>query len=112
MLKLSQLEIKMKNYLEVQEKIKKNNQIDALIIKANSKIDELTYEKNKLSKEINGIEIKISNYQDKKDKNISIIDTIYKEQDEEKKYKIYLDLFGKNGISKMIMKTMLPVINS
>jgi DNA repair exonuclease SbcCD ATPase subunit len=112
MLKLSQLETKMKNYLEVQEKIKKNNQIDALIIKANSKIDELTYEKNKLAKEINGIEIKISNYQDKKDKNITIIDTIYKEQDEEKKYKIYLDLFGKNGISKMIMKTMLPVINS
>ena len=104
MLKLSQLESKMKNYLEVQEKIKKNNQIDALIIKANSKIDELTYEKNKLAKEINGIEIKISNYQDKRDKNITIIDTIYKEQEEEKKYKIYLDLFGKNGISKMIMK--------
>jgi DNA repair exonuclease SbcCD ATPase subunit len=112
MLKLTQLETKMKNYLEVQEKIKKNNQIDALIIKANSKIDELTYEKNKLAKEINGVEIKISNYQDKKDKNITIIDTIYKEQEEEKKYKIYLDLFGKNGISKMIMKTMLPVINS
>jgi len=112
MLKLNQLETKMKNYLEVQEKIKKNNQIDALIIKANTKIDELTYEKNKLTKEINGIEMKISNYKDKTNKNISIIDTIYKEQAEEKQYKIYLDLFGKNGISKMIMKTMLPVINS
>jgi DNA repair exonuclease SbcCD ATPase subunit len=107
MLKLTQLETKMKNYLEVQEKIKKNNQIDALIIKANTKIDELTYEKSKLTKEVNSIEIKISNYKDKKEKNINIIDTIYKEQDEEKKYKIYLELFGKNGISKMIMKTML-----
>ena len=27
-------------------------------------------------------------------------------------YKIYLEIFGKNGISKLIMKTMIPLINS
>lgn len=111
-IKIENLERTIKRFLEVQEKIKKNNQIDALIIKANSKIDELTFEKNKITKEINGIEIKISNYKDKTEKNLTIIEKIYKEQEEEKQYKIYLDLFGKNGISKMIMKTMLPVINS
>ena len=110
--KLEQLENKMVKYLDVQEKIKKNIEIDTLLIKTNNKIDELTFGKNKLLKDINNNDIKISNYLEKKDKNVSIIDTIYKEQEEEKKYKIYLDLFGKNGISKMIMKTMLPVINS
>ena len=91
--KLEQLENKMVKYLDVQEKIKKNIEIDTLLIKTNNKIDELTFGKNKLLKDINNNDIKISNYL-------------------EKKYKIYLDLFGKNGISKMIMKTMLPVINS
>ena len=111
-IKIENLDRTIKRYLEVQEKIKKNNQIDALIIKANSKIDELTFEKNKITKEISGVEIKISNYKEKTEKNLNIIEKIYKEQEEEKQYKIYLDLFGKNGISKMIMKTMLPVINS
>jgi DNA repair exonuclease SbcCD ATPase subunit len=111
-IKIENLERTIKRYLEVQEKIKKNNQIDSLIIKANSKIDELTFEKNKITKEISGVEIKISNYKEKTEKNLTIIEKIYKEQEEEKQYKIYLDLFGKNGISKMIMKTMLPVINS
>ena len=111
-IKIENLERTIKRYLEVQEKIKKNNQIDTLIIKANSKIDELTFEKNKITKDISGIEIKISNYKEKTEKNLTIIEKIYKEQEEEKQYKIYLDLFGKNGISKMIMKTMLPVINS
>jgi len=111
-IKIENLDRTIKRYLEVQEKIKKNNQIDALIIKANSKIDELTFEKNKITKEISGVEIKISNYKEKTEKNLTIIEKIYKEQEEEKQYKIYLDLFGKNGISKMIMKTMLPVINS
>jgi DNA repair exonuclease SbcCD ATPase subunit len=110
--KISLLETKMKNYLDVQEKIKKNIQIDSLIIKANAKIDELVSGKNKLVRDISNIEVKISNYLEKKEKNTSLIETIYKEQLEEKQYKLYLELFGKNGISKMIMKTMLPVINS
>ena len=111
-IKIENLERTIKRYLEVKEKINKNNQIDTLIIKANSKIDELTFERNKITKEISGVEIKISNYKEKTEKNLTIIEKIYKEQEEEKQYKIYLDLFGKNGISKMIMKTMLPVINS
>ena len=30
----------------------------------------------------------------------------------EKIYKLYLEIFGKNGITKSIMKTMMPIINS
>ena len=33
------------------------------------------------------------------------------EFEKEKVYNIYLDLFGKKGISKIIMKTMMPLIN-
>ena len=34
------------------------------------------------------------------------------EFEKEKIYKLYLEIFGKNGISKIIMKTMMPLINS
>jgi DNA repair exonuclease SbcCD ATPase subunit len=34
------------------------------------------------------------------------------ESEKEKIYKLYLEIFGKNGISKTIMKTMIPMLNS
>jgi len=40
-----------------------------------------------------------------------IITQIASEFEKEKIYKTYLEIFGKNGISKMIMKTMTPLIN-
>lgn len=110
--KLTSLKEKLKNYLDAQTKINKNREVDNLIIKANNKIDELTYEKNKITREVTSIEVQISNFQDKKEKNLEIIQNIYKEQNEERYYKLYVDIFGKNGISKMVMKTMLPIINS
>ena len=98
--------------LYLQIKINKNIEIDKLLIKANKKIDELVFDKNKINREITSIDVQSSNFQDKKEKNLEIIQNIYKEQNEERYYKLYVDIFGKNGISKMIMKTMLPFINS
>ena len=37
---------------------------------------------------------------------------ITEEEEKERIYKIYLEAYGKNGISKIIMKTMIPLINS
>jgi len=44
--------------------------------------------------------------------NLKKIQQINEESEKEKVYKIYLEIFGKNGISKLIMKTMIPLINS
>jgi len=41
-----------------------------------------------------------------------LISKIIEESEKEKIYKIYLECFGKNGISKLILRTMLPHINS
>jgi DNA repair exonuclease SbcCD ATPase subunit len=41
-----------------------------------------------------------------------MIVTIKEEEDKEKIYKIYLEAYGKNGVTKIIMKTMMPLINS
>jgi DNA repair exonuclease SbcCD ATPase subunit len=55
---------------------------------------------------------KIEVAQEKIEKNNQLILQIAEEFEKEKIYKVYSEIFGKNGISKMIMKTMMPVINS
>ena len=58
----------------------------------------------------NTVEIKTLN--EKIKKNNEYIVKISEEFEKERIYKIYSEVFGKNGISKIIMKTMMPLINS
>jgi len=110
-IKLDQLKDKKRRFLEVQDKIKKNKEIDGQLIKANMRIDELINEKRGYERIITSNQISIKNYQDRISKNHENITKIGEEFEREKVYKIYLDVFGKNGISKNIMKTMMPLIN-
>ena len=75
------------------------------------RIDELITEKRGYERTITSNQVTIKNYQDKISKNNEIITKIGEEFETEKIYKIYLDVFGKNGITKIIMKTMMPIIN-
>ena len=110
-LKLNQLKDKLIRYEGVQEKIKKNNDIDAQLIKANMRIDELMNEKRGYDRIKVSNNLNIEKYTERIEKNNDIIAKIAEEFEREKLYKIYLDVFGKNGITKMIMKTMMPLIN-
>ena len=110
-LKLNQLKDKLVRYEGVQEKIKKNNDIDAQLIKANMRIDELMNEKRGYDRIKVSNNLNIEKYTERIEKNNDIIAKIAEEFEREKLYKIYLDVFGKNGITKMIMKTMMPLIN-
>lgn len=102
----------LKRYEEVQEKIKKNNEIESQLLKAQMRIDELIGEKRGLERVVTSNEVSITNYRNRIDKNQETILKIAEEFEREKIYKIYLDVYGKNGISKLIMKTMMPLINS
>ena len=111
-LKLEQVKDKLKRYQEVQDKIKKNNEIDTQLIKANMRIDELIGEKRGYEKIQNTNTTQIENLEARIEKNNEVILKIAEEFEREKIYKIYVDIYGKNGISKIIMKTMMPLINS
>lgn len=111
-IKLGQLEDKMSRYLAEQDKIKKNNEIDSQVIKAKMRINELLGEKRTIENEISAITVKKQTNISKIQANEDIITKINEEFEVEKNYKMYLELFGKNGISKLIMKTMLPFINT
>jgi DNA repair exonuclease SbcCD ATPase subunit len=111
-LKKSKLDDKLQRYFEAQEKIKKNNELDEKIIKANIRIEQLETEKRTYEKTITSSSVTIDNLKDKIEKNNEYIKKIAEEFEREKVYKIYTEIFGKNGISKIIMKTMMPFINS
>lgn len=111
-LKLEALKLKLKRYEEVQDKIKQNNDIDSKLIKANLRIDELISQKRGYERIQSTNQNQIDNLLARIEKNNGIILKIAEEFEKEKIYKIYTELYGKNGISKIIMKTMMPVINA
>jgi len=111
-LKLEALRLKLTRYEEVQDKIKQNNDIDAKLIKANLRIDELINQKRGYERIQSTNQNQIENLLARIEKNNGLVLKIAEEFEKEKIYKIYTEIYGKNGISKMIMKTMMPVINS
>jgi DNA repair exonuclease SbcCD ATPase subunit len=75
-------------------------------------LDELEGKKKTLNTNISNNQFMIKNLNDKIVNNENMIVKIKEEEAKEKIYKIYLDAYGKNGLSKIIMKTMMPLINS
>jgi DNA repair exonuclease SbcCD ATPase subunit len=96
----------------MQDKIKENEHIDSMLVKAGLRIDELERQKTQINNEINSTNYQIKTLEEKINNNLKTIIKISEEQEKEKIYKIYLEAYGKNGISKIIMKTMMPLINS
>jgi DNA repair exonuclease SbcCD ATPase subunit len=101
-----------KKYFEQKSKIEENKKLDETILKAGQRLTELSGEESKLEREKGANLSQIENLQKQIQKNNDIILKIAQEFEREKIYKMFLDVFGKNGISKIIMKTMMPLINS
>jgi len=111
-LKMSALKDKLKRWEEIQDKIQENQKIDGQLIKADLRLEELEREKMKINSVISGNKILISSLNEKIENNKKMIVKIKEEEEKEKIYKIFLEAYGKNGVSKIIMKTMMPLINS
>ena len=83
-----------------------------MLIKADLKLesyDKLLKEKNT---QITTNEYNIKSNQEKITNNKNLIVKIKEEESKDKIYKMYLESYGKNGVSKIIMRTMMPLINS
>jgi DNA repair exonuclease SbcCD ATPase subunit len=111
-LKKDQSDEKLKKYQEYQTILEENKKIDETIIRADMKLSVLENQKSAHLTQIQTLKSKIEVAQEKIQKNNQLILQIAEEFEKEKIYKVYSEIFGKNGISKMIMKTMMPVINS
>jgi DNA repair exonuclease SbcCD ATPase subunit len=111
-LKIDAIKDKLNRYNQIQTKIEQNLKIESQIIKANIRMDELNMEENKIDREITNLTYQTQTLNNKIVENMTLIQKISEESEREKYYKLYLEVYGKNGISKLIMKTMIPIINS
>ncbi len=111
-LKISGLEHKIKRWNEIQDKIKTNDQIDSMLIKADLKLEGYGKQLKEKNTQISTNEYNIKSNQEKITNNEGLIVKIKEEESKDKIYKMYMESYGKNGVGKIIMKTMMPIINS
>jgi hypothetical protein len=102
----------LKKYNLNLEAIELNRKIDSEVakVKTDIKVAEVTKTEtmSKIGRVTSDIESNASNI-DVKEK---LIEAIKKEEEVDKIYKIYIDLVGKKGISKLVLRSVLPIINS
>lgn len=111
-LKKEQAQDKLDRFNKDKEKFEENKKIDETILRADMRLEDLQREKDGVNYEITNSEANIKKYEEKIVDFKDLIEKIKEEEAKLKIYKIYLELFGKKGISKMIMRSMTPVINS
>ncbi len=102
----------LKEINENKAAIQENNRIDASLNIVNQNIRNEEAIKNTASERITSFKRDIEQYKsDIIDKNV-IIKKIEEEVKTERNWKTYLMLIGKDGISKMVLRNALPIINS
>ena len=90
-LKIERAKDTLKRYEQSQEKIKSNQEIDAKLIKAQMRIDELINKKRELDRKITQNGNVVNNSTDKIVKNQDLIEKIKLEFEREKLFKIYME---------------------
>lgn len=111
------LEIAQKNktlieYQQNEKKLEENKKIDSELISLKTQIDSYRGEIKTINDNINKIKLSITSLTDKIQTENELINKIKIEEDTINIFKIYFLIFGKNGISKVIMKNMIPLLNN
>lgn len=104
-------ELKLSNYESNKNKLEINTQIDSELIILKTKINSLNGNIRQIDTNINKHNNNIVNLKEKIKTNIELIKKIEFEEEYDGIFKMYLNVFGKNGVSKTIMKNMIPLLN-
>ena len=103
---------KKKEYEKNSEAIDKNNQIDIQIRNTDVFIRDKRNTKETNTSFIAKNEADVKSHREQISNRIDIINKIKEEEKLLKAWKIYLELVGKNGITKMVLRKTLPIINA
>jgi DNA repair exonuclease SbcCD ATPase subunit len=101
-----------KRYEDNLENIETNKKLDSKILGYNTKISNLELDKTNKIKLGEKLTNEIIQNQKQIDKNKEYIKSIKAEEEIKLIFDIYIRMVGKNGIIKMIMKSVMPLINS
>ena len=101
-----------KEYEKNSEAINKNNEIDIQIRNNDVFIQNKRNTKETNTSAIAKNETDVKNHKKQIDDRKEVIKKLNEEEKLVKNWKIYLELVGKNGISKMVLRKTLPIINA
>ena len=102
---------RLNNYESNKKKLEDNQKIDAEVIALKTKIETANGDIRQTNTNIEKHTNNISNMKEKIGINEDLIKKIKTEEELSAVFKIYLTVYGKNGISKIILKNMIPLIN-
>lgn len=101
----------LKDYERNSQFIDENRKLESKILGYNQLIETLETEKENINRDILTIENDITNNKNKITENNSLIEQIKKEEEVLKIFEVYNRMIGKNGISKLVLSSVIPIIN-
>ena len=110
-LEINGKQTRLDNYESNKKKLEDNQKIDAEVIALKTKIETANGDIRQTNTNIEKHTNNIINMNEKIGINEELIKKITAEEELSAVFKIYLTVYGKNGISKIILKNMIPLIN-
>lgn len=110
-LEISRKQIKLDNYENNKKKLEENQKIDSEVISVRTKIDTANADIRIANTSIERHKMNITSLKTKIETNVDLIKKIKSEEELGGVFKTYLTIYGKNGIAKIIMKNMIPLLN-
>lgn len=102
----------LKKYKINQEAIELNRKIDSEVSMVKTNLEIKNREKDQIISKIEKVKQEIESNQTSIETKNKLIELIKKEEEIERIYKVYIELVGKKGISKLVLRSVLPIINS
>ena len=103
---------KEKEYKKNAEAIDKNNSLDISIRNLDANIDTKRKERDTNIENSTQNKANVKEYEKEVKTREDLLSTIEKEDKLVYNWKLYLEMVGKNGISKMVLRNVLPIINA
>lgn len=110
-LEIDSKQLKLDRYDDNKKKLEENQKIDAEVIALRTKIDTTNADIRVANTTIERHKSNIETMKEKIGVNNDLITKIKGEEELGNTFKTYLTIYGKNGISKLIMKNMIPLLN-
>lgn len=102
----------LKKYKANEDAIKTNIDIDADISAVKTDLIVEDRKKDEINQKIFSTETAIETAEQQIINNNKMVKTLKKEEEIDKVFKVYLEMVGKKGISKLVLRSVLPIINS
>lgn len=102
----------LKKYNLNLEAIEHNKRVDIAVSKVKTDLAVLEHSKDDTITKIERVTSDIKSHREGILNKTKLIEIIKKEEEIDRIFKIYIDLVGKKGISKLVLRSVLPIINS